>query len=202
MSPPDPLGHPPTGAGESPTGEGGTGPDTAPRVVIACLLGQLRTEVVDAALRSGLPVVIQATDPADQGGYARLLCRLWRAPWEWVLLEQDTVPPDGALAAMLACEAPWCTLPHWVGTHWEMRSLGVARFGLQLRRQLPHVADQVLGPPWPGQPFRDWRILDTQLAGDMAIRGLVPHVHPGRTRHLHQYALDLGGSAPGTGPEA
>lgn len=187
---PDPSGHPPIGATDPPNGNAGSGPTRSPLVVIPHVRGQLRTEVVEAAIRSGLPVRLVQTDLEDDGGYAQLLTQLWQLPREWVLCEQDTVPPDGVLAAMVRCDHPWCTVRHWVGTHWETRSLGVARFALQLRVQLPLVADQVLGPPWHGHPWRHWRVCDTQLARDMMARGIDPHVHPGRTRHLHHYSLE------------
>lgn len=177
------------GPAGSPAHSVSAGPAPKSAAVVVCVPGQLRTEVVESALRSQLPVRVIEHDPEEGYSYAEVLMDLWRWPAEWVLMEQDTVPPDGALAAMVDCPAPWCTLPHWVGTHWETQSLGVARFSLAFRRQLPDLADQVLGKPWHLGNVRHWRICDTQLARNMEARGIAPHVHPGRTTHLHRYAL-------------
>lgn len=177
------------GAGSPPPPRGGAGPALSPRVVIACVPGGLRTEVVDAAHRSGLPVHIMTHSPDLDGGYAELLMELWRAPHEWVLCEQDTAPPEGALTQMVECEREWCTLPHWVGTHWETRSLGVARFSLALRRRFPNLMEQAVGRKWVHGPLMDWRVCDTEIARQMEMRRLDPHVHAGHTRHLHQYGV-------------
>lgn len=184
---PDRLGHLRPGPAESPAIDATAGPLPPPTVVVVCVPGQLRTEVVEACLRSRLPVRVIEHDPEDGYSYAHVLMDLWRWPIEWVVVEQDTIPPAGALRGMIECRHRWCTVPHWVGTHWEVESLGVARFALQLRRQLPELADQVVGKPAPHHPVRHWRILDTQLARNMEARGIAPHVHPGRTCHLHRY---------------
>lgn len=184
------TGPPPSaGAGSPPPPRGGAGPAFSPRVVIACVAGGLRTEVVEAAHRCGLPVHVMTHGEGEEHGYAELLMELWRAPWEWVLCEQDTVPPEGALLEMVGCPRAWCTLPHWVGTHWETRSLGVARFSLAFRTQRPDLMEQAVGRRWIHGPLMHWRVCDTEIARQMGMRQLDPHVHGGRTRHLHRYGV-------------
>lgn len=193
--------QPRTGAGGLPRNARAAGPQPSPVVVIPCVAGMLRTEVVEAAHLSGFPVHILTHAPAGPDGYAAVLRRLWHEPYEWVLCEQDTVPPRGAIRDMAGCLADWCTLRHWVGTHWETRSLGVARFNLGLRRRLPDLVDLALGPKWHYGPPMAWPVCDTEIARRLEAHGIEPHVHQGETRHLHRYRVESETMAPGEGPQ-
>lgn len=177
------------GPARSPNTGAGPTPPLSPFVAVVCVAGMLRTEVVDAALLSGLDVRLILHGQLPPHSYSDVLRELWRETAEWVVCEQDTVPPPGALGDMVDCPADWCTLPHWVGTHWETRSLGVARFGRQLRERFPDLADQALGPRRLVDPPRHWKVCDTEIARVLDILGVQPHVHDGRTEHLHDYGV-------------
>lgn len=165
-------------------------PALDPLVVIPCIPGKLHTEAVAAAVEAGFPVRVVVHDPADHLSYAGVLRDLWARPGEWVMVEQDVIPPAGALAGMLGCRHEWCTLLHFIGSHWDTRTLGVARFSLPLRLRMPALIEGAVSS-WPQHRSPSWPLpLDTQLARLLGIAGVEPHVHPGRTRHLHRYDVE------------
>ena len=148
----------------------------------------------------------RAEHPTD---YADDLRQVWRMPGDLVVVEQDVVVPRGAIAELLACDADWCTHPHWTGERYDTQTLGLAKFSAGLRFVYPHLADRALAGPWrqgPGpalpadgaQPVLSedprqwpttapWTECDSRLAVLLNREIGPPCVHHPPTLHLHPY---------------
>lgn len=144
--------------------------------------------------------------PTDYGDDLR---RLWRSRGHLVVVEQDVVPPRDAIRELLGCPEDWCTYPHWTGERYDVQTLGLAKFGADMRYLFPHLADRALAGAWrkltgpavaPGQDaYADaedpqdwpttakWTECDVRLAEALRREGFVPHVHLPSTLHLHAY---------------
>jgi hypothetical protein len=154
-----------------------------------------------------------ATFLADPGGgmfYADLLRRLYHEPGDLIIVEQDVVPPPGALRGLLDCPGLWCghRLPFEGKLNYG--TLGLARFSAELKRLLPLLFDYALArPPWlrqmvclkPGEPNafashdpRDWPSTvgwpwcDSLILRELETRGAHWHEHSPPVEHLHDWA--------------
>jgi len=69
-------------------------------------------------------------------------------------VEGDSIPPPGSIAALLACERPWCAHQSWVGDRYLPNTLGLVKFSAGLREVLPRLADIALAKePYRGNRF-------------------------------------------------
>jgi hypothetical protein len=48
----------------------------------------------------------------DDAGYFRLLWLLWHEGHAFMVVEQDNVPPEGAVEGLGSCLEPWCGHPY------------------------------------------------------------------------------------------
>jgi hypothetical protein len=139
-------------------------------VLLTCASrGSLRPETL-LAVRAQAPDFMLVECPGDFDYFAALKA-LWIVGRPFVVVEQDVVPHDGALAELLACPEPWCAFPYTVG--WSRPCLGCTKLDPQ---QLGR--DLLAGVPEPGWPHID-RLLERLLAPRRY------HVHEPAVGHLH-----------------
>lgn len=122
----------------------------------------LRPEVRESWARLPYDVEYALTTVRSDFSYAEELRRVWRYPeCDLVVCEQDVCPPEGSPASLLACPEPWCTHPHWVGSHHLDDALGLVKFSAGLRRNFPALMDLVCTEPDPRYWVRrGWTRLD------------------------------------------
>ncbi len=126
-------------------------------VVVPFVDGMLRTEVVRAVEQAAMPVEFVELRVDRPFSYAHLVRRLWRRGDTFAVVEQDTVPPKGALTDMDGCWSPWCTVPHAVLGSPSADLFGCVKFTRQLIIAQPTLAHRVLtdgSPPRWSQPYR------------------------------------------------
>lgn len=121
--------------------------------------------------------------------YWRLLSGLWADGEAFVVIEHDIEIHATVLEAFAACTSPWCTFGYlisWGDAELLTRGLGCVRFGVGAMAMVPDATTDpdVLGAG--GDPSRDWRRLDTRIAGRLSSGGLEPCVH-GTVVHHHIY---------------
>jgi hypothetical protein len=167
----------------------------------------LRSRTRDAVLAEAGPISRFIADPGGGFYYSDLLRRLWREPGPLVIVEQDVVPPPGALAALLACPEEWCGHLLPAQDHLISRSLGLAKFSRSLLERLPDIADQALARPpylrsgrcrkwdepdlfpegrrreWPSTVA--WPSCDIYLQNELGASGVDWHQHDPPVEHLH-----------------
>lgn len=103
----------------------------------------LRPEVKEEIERQGFGCMTFITPSGDRFAYATWLRDWWRLPLEFILCEQDVVPPPDALERLTRCPAPWCSHPHWAGDHHVVTTTGLVRWSLGLRQRFPWLMDSV-----------------------------------------------------------
>jgi hypothetical protein len=132
-----------------------------PIVVVPHVEGGLRPQT-RAEVRRQWPAAHFALTPRrDPFSYADLWRRLWRVPADLVVVEQDVVPPQGAIAALLDCEHLWCSHPLWLGERYCATTWGLLRLTWSVRRPLPGLMDQLAAPLDPRYWVRrGWTRLD------------------------------------------
>lgn len=158
---------------------------TPPNLVIPYVLEHngrgLRSETRAFGERLGARFV-EMTTPAS---YWELFEELWTAEGDFIVLEEDVLPPTAELVEhMWACTEPWCTgtFGRWNVTQggglWSDAQLGLVKFG-SIRRVVPealvHAANLF--------PARHW----TEVAYGLGLcSGRSDTHHPGHiSPHLH-----------------
>lgn len=202
-----------------------------PLVVIVHTEHGLQRQVIASVVEQWSHYKLQLTSSRNPFAYGDVLRTLWRWPGEFVLVEQDVVPPPGAIAQLFTCDMPWCTHPHWMGDHYGTSTTGLVRWSLGLRENLPALMDVVCSQTDPRYWVRrgwtriardcsvatlnksgrkatltvnapiddwirsprtrptthDWHGIDADVAKQLHAVGIMPHVHPTPTKHLHDY---------------
>lgn len=178
-------------------------------VAVCGVRGQIRPETILSVVGQVDRYHQMEQDPDNPWDYANALRELWRAPGELIVLEQDVVVPEGAIANLLACDEDWCTHPHWTGSRYDLQTLGLVKFGGEMRYLFRHLADRALGrrdpngphaavrfgdidpwgspDPWDWPTTIPWHQCDTQLAKALIDAGYAVHIHNPPTRHLRHY---------------
>lgn len=149
--------------------------------------GTLWRAVVGACDAQAQRVLPFAITPLDVYRYAELVTELWAVPVDLIVCEQDVIPPPGSLVTMHRCPHDWCTLDVGSPGQHQGGMLGLARFSLRLRRQLPAIARQALVCGPPGSERAPWPTVSDRLADGLAGAGVRRHVHAGRAVHLHPF---------------
>lgn len=154
-------------------------------LVVLCQLEGREFPEVEAELREQWPAFARYLGRVlDQDSYARSVCQWWDAGRELVIVEGDSLPPPGSVAALLHCPAEWCAHPSWVGRAYLPDTLGLARFSGRLTRRLPELAWQALHRRRPAERWTPARQVDSNLARLLYHHGLSPHLHFPPARHL------------------
>ncbi len=140
------------------------------------------------ALAFGSPApTYVALDPADPYAYGRLVLWLWSARCTFVIIEQDMVPPVGAIRGLLDCPEPWCTHAYLVSGHRVERCLGVAKLSAALTTEHPELVRRVLCRKREGKLDVPWSSVDSYLARGLQGLGFRHHLHEPDAVHLHEY---------------
>jgi hypothetical protein len=145
----------------------------------------LRTETV-AALRAQAASLELVDVSHSEVSYWELLTQVWQPFEDLVLVEQDVVVPEGALAALSACPSPWCSLPEerkrkrpGSPDSWRAGYLQANRFRPDAMAAHPQLFAGMA--PW----CRHWLALDSASLPRLERLIGPPHVHWGyHTRHL------------------
>ena len=138
-------------------------------VVVVHTEDGLRDQVPAAIEAQGYEPITMLTSSHDPFAYASVLRKLWRHGGDFVLVEQDVVPPPGALERLFTCRHSWCSHPHWVGTHHTTTTTGLVRWSSLLRAAYPYLMDLVCAAPEP----RYWvRMGWTRLPRDCSVATL------------------------------
>lgn len=112
----------------------------------------------------------------DDEAYWRLLRDLWARKRSFILLEQDIVPPPGALEALEACPHEWCGVPYPVGNIWGVFH-GCTKYGASIIKRYPEALRSFSS--------RYWQNLDSQLIAYIGRRQKEgPHFHWPAAEHL------------------
>lgn len=147
------------------------------RVVMPTAVGA--DERAWAALVAQAPHAERVDVSGDPLAYWRLLCELWAAGEDLILVEHDVILGPGTLLALDACPESWCSCPA-ADSEW---TTGFAAAWLQCNRWR---ADFIAAHPKlladVPEPGRMWAWLDTQAFEDVQPG---PHIHlDHRTTHL------------------
>lgn len=156
-------------------------------VVVPFVAGMLRVATVDAVLDYGGPARFERLDPRDPYGYARLFARLWDAGEGFTIVEQDVVPPPGALAALACCSGLWCGHRLPCGADPLAYTFGLVRFAGGLLRAFPDLGRRIAGRGRPRRVSVPWNALDIATYRQLVGRGLTWHEHTPPATHLHAY---------------
>lgn len=134
----------------------------------ACVFVVYREGGLEPATRAAVTtqwehVQYRLTTVHDIYAYADTLRMLWPYPADWVICEQDVVPPLGSIPALLNCEAEWCTHRGWCRPRYQPDTLQLAKLSWSLRRRHPELADAALAGENPASWVRKgWTRLDPQ----------------------------------------
>lgn len=134
--------------------------------MIVCPHTKLHPET-RAALPGALFVRIKHKDH-----YRELLGELWEIGKSFTLVEHDVVPRPEQLAALEACDQPWCLYSYGAG-FW-IPTFGCVRLSAELIAATPHLWDE---PAWL------WNQLDQEFRVQAFQVGFRPHWHWPHVRH-------------------
>ena len=162
--------------------------DDCGRVVVPFVAGMLQAQTwASVWSQSDAPQFVRL-DRSDPTAYARLICDLWDAGQGFTIVEQDIVAPPGSLAAVHACEHPWCVHPYSVGRAPTSPMLGLVRFSTALVAAMPALARKSLARRPKRGGWTKYRGVDLALARPFQQAGIVHHDHWPVAEHLHRYA--------------
>lgn len=113
--------------------------------------------------------------------YWSLLADLWHAGGSFILVEHDVEIHERVVRTFTHCPKPWCTFPYAGPNDLFYEALGCTRFRSTLIGTLPALLDSI------DPKRRDWRGLDSQIAGALRAAGHRPHVHWPEVLHHHRY---------------
>lgn len=85
----------------------------------------------------------------DPLGYGDLLADAWKDGSGFILVEDDVAPWPGALAAIAACDCPWCGYDYSIGFgRFGMGTLGCVKFSAALVAACPDLWEAWAGVHW------------------------------------------------------
>lgn len=116
----------------------------APLVVVCALRGRLFGEVIEALEAQWPAYAVHLDEPHPLASYADFVRVAWKGPDDLVIVEGDSIPPEGSIARLLECPEPWCSHPSWVGDRYLDNTLGLVKFSYGLRSTLPYLAEIAL----------------------------------------------------------
>lgn len=147
----------------------------------------LRPETLQAVLGASPGALLIELDPDDPTAYARALVRAWSTGLTFVVVEQDIVPPPGAIHRLSTCADAWCVHAYPVSGRVWWPMLGLAKFDAEIMRDFPNLAHAALWYRKGKREWAHWRSCNELLAFDLTARGLEPHRHLPDAAHLHEY---------------
>lgn len=169
-------------------------------VVTPYVPGMLHEQVVAMAGSTSLSatrhyVWMPVDVSASQYDYWDLIVAMAERGKPFAVVEQDTVPPPGALDALFACPEPWCGHSYqvWQGDIVEcfgdLGALGLTCFKGPAVRWLSLVLRGWAPVTWSNLDGMVYRAL--RIPEPPALVGLKPHVHEPPATHLHNYGKPI-----------
>jgi hypothetical protein len=161
---------------------------TSRRSALVCVpfvRGMLRTETFHAVGEQRKRAEFVELPAKSPTAYARLLIDKLTPERTVVIVEQDIVPPAGAINRLLQCRYAWCTYPYRHGGELKTDMLGLAKFGAWIHTLHPRWIEAALLGGVGGYMWPHWRSCDTLIARYLRHVGIEPHVHRGEAVHLH-----------------
>jgi hypothetical protein len=184
----------PSGAGIEPCkakGDGFTDPPHHPRRCYGTLRILVPYVRLSPMTRAALeaegyhPIYVHTPGPH---GYIDALETMWGTGEGFIVVEQDKVPPAGALAEAWACAEDYCCFrcEMTTGGFTDFPSLSTVKFSTSLVRRAPALMQEVrhtaIGSSPPGHYSRlDMAIYTTAMLGYMTK----PHWHEQQIHHYH-----------------
>lgn len=162
-------------------------PSYRPYVLIPYVEGMLRDLTETAVLSSGLSVVHGWIDRDIESDYATLLADAWTSERTFVVVEQDIVPPPGAIMELVHCGALWCVHEYPVSGRLYGPLLGLAKFSYALQLLHPDAMTDALHYRKGKRSWCPWRSCSEAVASHLMGLGIEPHVHQPPAIHLHDY---------------
>lgn len=120
--------------------------------------------------------------------YGQMLQSLWNRHGDLIVVEQDIVPPQGAIEGFLACESDWCTHGYLIDGVEHSQVLGCARFSKRLQADHPRLLWQAASNVGGQRRLAHWQQLNEQIIRELKMARTALHLHPGAALHLHDYA--------------
>lgn len=159
--------------------------DCCPLVVVPYVAGMLHP-ATDLEVRAQFPEARFFELPRKRdGAYAELVEALWRTGRTFVIVEQDIVPPQGAISGLIECPWVWCGHPYVVGDRTPAVMLGLTKFAGVLTRSDPGLAKRALDRRRDPGGWVHWRSVEARLASDLGRSRRHPHVHLPAAAHRH-----------------
>jgi hypothetical protein len=125
----------------------------------------------------------------DREAYFRLLRELWADGQPFMLVEQDNVPPKGAVASLETCHEPWCGCVYEYGAQPRVPGdLGCTRFSGALLQTHPTLIDESSREKHVldyNKTSRDYRWLFHRLKKVLFDHGFRFHTHTPEAAHYH-----------------
>ena len=157
-------------------------------MLVPYVVGMLRDATADAVLAQAPAARLVPIDPADLYAYGRTLARVAAESLDLIVVEQDVIPPRGAIAGLLACPDGWCGHRIDCGNGPADATLGLARFGRQLLRRHPDLFVRAAGRGKVGPARVPWNALDGWIRHVLRAWGVTWHPHTPDALHLHDYS--------------
>ena len=145
--------------------------------------GLLKPETEDWATEHGADLDLLGAEDDAYWGWMR---QRWQRGSDFMVVEQDILPPAWAIERLERCPRPWCGFHYFVAARSAVLALGCVRFRARLMARHPDPLDQVGMVTGDGLPAKDWRRLDVRMDRALRALGYRPHDH-GWTQHLHRY---------------
>lgn len=160
-------------------------PATPPMIAVPFVDGMLRGETLAALDAWGGPYTTWPIDPRDPHDYAGKFLSWWNTPGDFMVIEQDMVPPEHLIAEIAACPDTWCSVRYHVGDGRYTTGLGMAKFTDTLKRAFPFAGANIVADPRGGGRTVDWISLNEAVERHLTRLGLKCHIHDTPVAHLH-----------------
>jgi hypothetical protein len=157
-------------------------------VLVPYVAGMLSPHTMNAVLDQAPAARFEPIDPADPYAYGRTLTRVAAESLDLVVVEQDVVPPAGAIGALLACPHEWGGHRIDCGNGPADATLGLASFSRRLLRAHPDLFVRAAGRGKVGPARVPWNALDGWVRYVMRAWGVGWHGHDPDALHLHDYS--------------
>lgn len=157
----------------------------APQVIVPFVPGMLSGGTERAVRGSCLDARFVELDPDDEGGYGRLVRRLWLEQDDTIICEQDVEPTADQLGELCVCPHDWCGFNYDDGLYPDGPMFGLVRLSGRLKVRHPHAAEVALVIGKRRDTEAEWWRVDALMARDLMIRGERWTPHQSRVHHAH-----------------
>ena len=158
-----------------------------PLILVPYVQGMLHEETVQAITDSGYPYTLWPLNRDNPYDYASLFAAWWTKPGDLIIVEQDIVPPAGAIDAMVKCERPWCSHSYYCNNPMPAYGLGLCRFTWAIKQIHPTLGEQAARDFRGNARRMHWMNLNERIIDLMNHWGITVHLHEPFAEHLHDY---------------